>query len=100
MFQIKILIIFICIGYCSIQWASTTTDSFIVTGVPGAGFGALTDGDCLTDFVVIPNPYYTTGVAVGSDRFCGTAFTTVVSKLKEKEKIFLIQLCNLLKQNI
>ncbi|VEN38172.1 unnamed protein product [Callosobruchus maculatus] len=64
-------------GYCSIQWSS---NNFVVSGAPQANFGALTNGDCTTDFVVIPNPSYVNGTPVNSDRFCGTAFNTVTSK--------------------
>nr|CAH7743150.1 unnamed protein product [Callosobruchus chinensis] len=66
-------------GYCSIQWSS---NNFVVSGVPQANFGALTNGDCTTDFVVIPNPSYVNGTPVNSDRFCGTAFNTVTTSSK------------------
>ncbi|KAG5898250.1 hypothetical protein JTB14_029628 [Gonioctena quinquepunctata] len=66
-------------GYCSIQWSS---NGFIVTGIPGAGFDALTNGDCTTDFIVIPNPSYSNGTAVNSDRFCGTSLNTVTTSSK------------------
>ncbi|XP_057653655.1 uncharacterized protein LOC130892311 [Diorhabda carinulata] len=66
-------------GYCSIQWSS---NGFIVTGIPGSGYDNLIGTSCTTDFVIIPNPYYTNGTAVNSDRFCGTSLTTVISSLK------------------
>ncbi|CAH1961907.1 unnamed protein product [Acanthoscelides obtectus] len=66
-------------GYCSIRWSS---NNFVVSGVPQANFGALTNGDCTTDFVVIPNPSYINGTPVNSDRFCGTAFNTVTTSSK------------------
>lgn len=65
-------------GYCSIVWSA---NNFIVSGDLGAlGMVSLTGTDCSSDFVVIPNPSYVNGSAVNSDRFCGTAFPTVVSK--------------------
>lgn len=63
--------------------------SFTVTGdvegadntVLGTALGALNNGNCVTDFVVIPNPVVAaTGVAVTTDRFCGIGFVTVQSK--------------------
>ncbi|XP_060535510.1 uncharacterized protein LOC132707621 [Cylas formicarius] len=67
-------------GYCGIQWSS---NNFMVSGnANNVGIGALTDGDCNSDFVVIPNPYYVNGTAVNSDRFCGLAFDDVVSYTK------------------
>lgn len=63
--------------------------SFTVTGdvegadntVLGTPVGAVTDGGCTTDFVVIPNPVMTAnGQAVGSDRFCGLGFIPVQCK--------------------
>ncbi|CAG9815419.1 unnamed protein product [Phaedon cochleariae] len=74
-------------GYCSISWAQGRDDvSFTVssdtaavaqdTGLPASGFM----GDsCNTDYVVIPNPYYQNGTAVLTDRFCGNAFTSIVT---------------------
>lgn len=75
-------------GYCSIQWAQgSDAESFTVTGDTAVAFalnglpsGALIGNACTTDFVVIPNPFYTNGTAVGVDRFCGNAFTSVVCK--------------------
>lgn len=68
-------------GYCSIVWSST---NFIVSGDLGAlGMVSLTGTDCSSDFVVIPNPSYVNGSVVNSDRFCGTAFPTVISKYHE-----------------
>lgn len=75
--------------YCSIQWAQTSEGtSFtvsnntalveVVTGLP-ADPG--TDGNCTTDFVVVPNPYFANGTSVFTDRFCGNEFPTVISKL-------------------
>ncbi|XP_072389880.1 uncharacterized protein [Diabrotica undecimpunctata] len=66
-------------GFCSIQWAA---NGFIVSGVPGQGFDALTNGNCLTDFIIIPNPSYPNGTLTNTDRFCGTSFNTVQSSLK------------------
>ncbi|XP_074032971.1 uncharacterized protein [Leptinotarsa decemlineata] len=66
-------------GFCSIQWSS---NGFLVSGIPGAGFDALTNGDCTSDFIVIPNPMYQNGTAVNSDRFCGTSLNTVVTSSK------------------
>lgn len=74
--------------YCSIQWAQTSeSTSFtvsnntalveVVTGLP-ADPG--TDGNCTTDFVVVPNPYFANGTSVFTDRFCGNEFPTVISK--------------------
>lgn len=49
--------------------------------VLGTTVGAVNDGQCVTDFVVIPNPtVVATGVAVGTDRFCGLGFVTVQSE--------------------
>ncbi|KAI5641361.1 hypothetical protein NE865_06399 [Phthorimaea operculella] len=72
-------------GFCTIQYAQSPNDmfSFTVTGdvdgadatVLGTAVGALNDGACVTDFVVIPNPVVTaTNLAVGTDRFCGLGF--------------------------
>ncbi|PZC79688.1 hypothetical protein B5X24_HaOG216087 [Helicoverpa armigera] len=80
-------------GYCAIQYAQVANDafSFTVTGdvegadntVLGTALGAVNNGNCLTDFVVIPNPTVAaTGVAVGTDRFCGIGFVTVQSGAK------------------
>lgn len=77
-------------GYCSIQWSQTSDpESFTVTGDTAVAFalnglpsGALNDGNCATDYVVIPNPFNTNGASVGTDRFCGNAFNTVVSKYR------------------
>lgn len=53
--------------------------------VLGTAVGAVNDGQCLTDFVVIPNPTVSaTGVAVGTDRFCGLGFVTVQSEYCRK----------------
>ncbi|GBP12384.1 hypothetical protein EVAR_73837_1 [Eumeta japonica] len=60
--------------------------SFTVSGdvegadntVLGTALGAVNDGGCTTDFVVIANPIVSsTGVGVGTDRFCGIGFVTV-----------------------
>ncbi|CAG4929456.1 unnamed protein product [Parnassius apollo] len=80
-------------GYCAIQYAQASSDaySFTVTGdvegadstVLGTTIGALNGITCTTDFVVIPNPtIVSTGVSVGSDRFCGLGFVTVQSAAK------------------
>ncbi|XP_041986179.1 uncharacterized protein LOC121738282 [Aricia agestis] len=80
-------------GYCTIQYAQTANDlySFTVSGdVEGAdntvlatAIGAVNDGACTTDFVVIPNPtVVATGVSVGTDRFCGVGFVTVQTGAK------------------
>uniref|UniRef100_A0A1E1WFY2 CUB domain-containing protein n=2 Tax=Pectinophora gossypiella TaxID=13191 RepID=A0A1E1WFY2_PECGO len=80
-------------GYCAIQYSQTANDiySFTVTGdvegadntVLGTAVGAANDGNCVTDFVVIPNPTVAaTGLAVGTDRFCGLGFVTVTSASK------------------
>lgn len=75
-------------GYCSIQWAqSGDPESFTVTGDTAVAFalnglpsGGLINGACTTDYVVIPNPFYVNATTVTTDRFCGNAFPTVVSK--------------------
>lgn len=74
-------------GYCSIVWSQSTTDSFTVSGdteansdILGTQYAVVLGENCTTDFVVIPDPYYVNGSAVNSDRFCGNAFPTVVSK--------------------
>ncbi|XP_063837996.1 uncharacterized protein LOC135087083 [Ostrinia nubilalis] len=79
-------------GFCAIQYAQTNdVFSFTVSGdvegadltVLGTALGASNDGACTTDFVVIPNPtVVATGVAVGTDRFCGIGFVTVSSASK------------------
>ncbi|XP_048005808.1 uncharacterized protein LOC125241387 [Leguminivora glycinivorella] len=79
-------------GYCSIQYAQTANIySFTVTGdvegadntVLGTPVGAVNDGACTTDFVVIPNPtVVATGLAVGTDRFCGLGFVPVQTGAK------------------
>lgn len=49
--------------------------------VLGTALGAVNDGQCVSDFVVIPNPtVVATGVAVGTDRFCGLGFVNVQCK--------------------
>lgn len=74
-------------GYCSIQWSQgSDSTSFTVTNntvleeaiyvLPG---GPLKGENCTTDYVVIPNPYYTNGTAIDGDRFCGNQFITLVS---------------------
>ncbi|KAJ0183789.1 hypothetical protein K1T71_000212 [Dendrolimus kikuchii] len=79
-------------GYCAIQYAQTSNEySFTVTGdvegaddtVLGTDVGAENDGDCTTDFVVIPNPYeVSNGDAIDTDRFCGIGFVTVQTGAK------------------
>lgn len=63
--------------------------SFTVSGdvegadntVLGTTVGAVNGATCTTDFVVIPNPtVVATGVAAGTDRFCGLGFVPVSSK--------------------
>ncbi|KAG5898248.1 hypothetical protein JTB14_029626 [Gonioctena quinquepunctata] len=77
-------------GYCSIQWSQGSDDiSFTVsldtaavavtTGLPADGF---VGENCTTDFVVVPNSYYSNGTAVAGDRFCGNAFPTIVTQSK------------------
>lgn len=80
-------------GYCSITWSASAGDrySFSVSGNTntavgdgsiGTGAAALNNGNCTTDFVVIPNPTYvdTTLPAANTDRFCGNGFNSVTSK--------------------
>lgn len=78
-------------GYCSIEWSQAAGDaySFSVSGNTIMDTGAGTVGtaavsligsNCTTDFVVIPDPMYSNGTAVNSDRFCGNGFPTVTSK--------------------
>lgn len=80
-------------GYCSILWSQSASDiySFTVSGdtvastangTVGTTAVSLTGSNCTTDFVVIPNPYYTNGTAVNSDRFCGSGFPSVTSELR------------------
>jgi hypothetical protein len=82
-------------GYCSITWSAAAGDmyGFTVTGdtnmavgdgTVGTSAGALSDGDCTTDFVVIPNPSYVNSSLMGpnTDRFCGNGFNSVTSKNK------------------
>ncbi|KAJ2954414.1 hypothetical protein O0L34_g2679 [Tuta absoluta] len=80
-------------GFCTIQYVQSPNDmfSFTVTGdvdgadatVLGTAVGALNDGACVTDFVVIPNPVVTaTNLAVGTDRFCGLGFVPVQTGVK------------------
>ncbi|XP_075991108.1 uncharacterized protein LOC142986477 [Anticarsia gemmatalis] len=79
-------------GYCAIQYAQTAdVNSFTVTGdvegadntVLGTALGAVNGVLCQTDFVVIPNPTVVgTGVAAGTDRFCGIGFVPVSSGAK------------------
>ncbi|KAL4704720.1 hypothetical protein ACJJTC_006498 [Scirpophaga incertulas] len=75
-------------GYCAIQYAQSTGNalSFTLTGdvegadntVLGTAIGAVNNGGCTTDYVVIPDPTVaTTGAAVGTDRFCGLGFVTI-----------------------
>lgn len=52
--------------------------------VLGTTVGAVNDGACTTDFVVIPNPFYVaTGLAAGTDRFCGLGFAEVQSEYSQ-----------------
>ena len=80
-------------GYCSITWSAATGDmyGFTVTGDTNMAVGngtvgtpaaALNDGNCTTDFVVIPNPMYVDTSLMGpnTDRFCGNGFNPVTSK--------------------
>ncbi|XP_019878189.2 uncharacterized protein LOC109606059 [Aethina tumida] len=69
-------------GYCSIEWSQATTNSFVVSGSPSEMPGVTLNGDCTSDFVVIPNPVYPNGTSVGTDRFCGTEFPTVITSSK------------------
>lgn len=71
----------------NLQTADTL--SFTVTGdvegadntVLGTAVGALNGANCVTDFVVIPNPtVVATGLGAGTDRFCGLGFVPVQSK--------------------
>lgn len=80
-------------GYCSIQWSQSSGDvySFTVTNStiglsvdPGLPADSIIGENCTTDFVVIPNPYYSNGTAVLGDRFCGNEFPTVTSKFRSK----------------
>lgn len=79
-------------GYCAIEWSQGPDDtSFTVSndtaftdassvGLPGNPvFGTM----CTMDFVVIPNPVFTNGTAVGADRFCGNMLPTVISKFQK-----------------
>lgn len=75
--------------YCSIQWAQTSegtsftvsNNTALVEVVSGLPADPGTDGNCTTDFVVVPNPYFSNGTSVFTDRFCGNEFPTVISKL-------------------
>ncbi|RVE49248.1 hypothetical protein evm_006140 [Chilo suppressalis] len=79
-------------GFCAIDYTqSAGLFTFTVSGdvegadntVLGTAVGAANDGACTTDFVVIPNPTNSaTGVAVGTDRFCGLGFVPVRSAAK------------------
>ncbi|CAB3225430.1 unnamed protein product [Arctia plantaginis] len=80
-------------GYCAIRYTQAANDvfSFTLTGdvdgadntVLGTAVGAVNDGQCLTDFVVIANPtVVATGAAVGTDRFCGLGFVPVQTAAK------------------
>lgn len=79
-------------GYCSIQWSQgNDPESFTVSGDSAVAFalnglpsGGLINDNCATDFVVVPHPFYPNGTSVGTDRFCGNAFPTVLSKLPTK----------------
>nr|XP_023015130.1 uncharacterized protein LOC111504687 [Leptinotarsa decemlineata] len=74
-------------GYCSIRWAQTAdTTSFTLTGdtaatalMPGLPGNPGVGEACTTDYVVIPNPFMTTGAAEVGDRFCGNQLNTVVT---------------------
>ncbi|XP_046754101.1 cubilin isoform X1 [Diprion similis] len=78
------------VGYCAIQWSQDNTLSFTVSGdtdgldttVIGTDLAAVTGTDCTADFVIIPNPFDTTGTALDVDRFCGNGFVTVISSSK------------------
>ncbi|XP_059046247.1 uncharacterized protein LOC131841893 [Achroia grisella] len=80
-------------GYCAIQYSQSGGDvySFTVSGdvegadntVLGTAIGASNDGACTTDYVVIPNPTVSsTGLPVGTDRFCGLGFVPVQTAAK------------------
>ncbi|CAG9863007.1 unnamed protein product [Phyllotreta striolata] len=78
-------------GFCSITWAqSADPTSFTITQdtaadatVSGLPSNPLVGGNCTTDYVVIPNPYYPNRTAVmGTDRFCGNQFLTVTTSSK------------------
>lgn len=77
-------------GYCGVQWSQATDNlgtSFSVTGntleaqvaqtLPELATPPVLGDNCTTDYVVIPNPVYANGTAVGADRFCGNVFPTV-----------------------
>lgn len=71
------------LGYCSIEWSQVDTLSFSVSGgtgsidpnIIGTPLVAESNGDCLTDFVIVPDPREN-GVLVNTDRFCGNGFVT------------------------
>ncbi|XP_076277333.1 uncharacterized protein LOC143207568 [Lasioglossum baleicum] len=73
-------------GYCAIEWSQTTNNSFSVSGDTGSlddNLIGVADSEqmgenCTTDFVIVPHPFQS-GTAIGSDRFCGNAFTTKTS---------------------
>ncbi|XP_064215817.1 uncharacterized protein LOC662398 isoform X2 [Tribolium castaneum] len=81
-------------GYCSITWGTSPGDmyAFTVTGNTNQAVGngtigppsALSNGNCTTDFVVIPNPSYVNSSLVGpnTDRFCGNGFNSVTTSSK------------------
>lgn len=56
-------------GFCSITW---TANTFSVSGDATQAATSLSGAACTTDYVVIP------GSTLG-DRFCGTAFPTMVT---------------------
>lgn len=76
--------------YCSIQWAQTSegtsftvsNNTALVEVVSGLPADPGTDGNCTTDFVVVPNPYFANGTSVFTDRFCGNQFPTVITSSK------------------
>lgn len=75
---------------CTIQWSQSTSNSFTLTGDSttvdvGQITGEASGVDCVSDFVIVPNPDPPTPAV---DRFCGNFFSTKTSKILNHSAVF------------
>ncbi|XP_075229857.1 uncharacterized protein LOC142329296 [Lycorma delicatula] len=67
-------------GYCTIQWSQAANDkySFTVSSNTTYQLGIPLNGtNCVTNYIVVPNPSFSNGTSIPYDRFCGNALTTI-----------------------
>ncbi|KAF7988917.1 hypothetical protein HCN44_007227 [Aphidius gifuensis] len=75
------------LGYCTIEWSQSETNSFSISGdssvvdyTPGIDYSS-SGVDCDHNYVIIPNPSIN-GSRETTDRYCGNGFSTKTSKSK------------------